>query len=380
MSNPPMTVPAVPPKPSDLGKWGDYMWDLVTPEMARVGILGQIDRVELEAYCRPTTLGGTWTEGGQRGGQRSTGCPVLAPISGLTPTSRLRMNLPERKADDDGLRKRLKPVPRASSGGSRRTAATSRASGPAGRSSCRRGNGRSSTTSSGRSTGQGTRKVRTALVGVPRKNGKSTFGAALALYVARSRTVNRAPRSIRWPRTVTRRRSCSTSLQEDGRGGSASQLTPKITRHWIEVQRVGAIYRVLSADAPTKHGLNPHGVIFDELHAQPRRELWDVMTSAAGARRQPLTLAITTAGYDRDTICWEQYDYGRKVEAGVINDPSFLFRWWGADEDEAWDDPAVWKAANPNYRGVGRRRGSSSRRRRRRSTLPAVRTRFGACI
>ena len=63
----------------------------------------------------------------------------------------------------------------------------------------------------------------------------------------------------------------------------------KITRHWIEVKRMGAIYRVLSADAPTKHGLNPHGIIFDELHAQPSRELWDVMTSAAGARRQPLT-------------------------------------------------------------------------------------------
>ena len=79
---------------------------------------------------------------------------------------------------------------------------------------------------------------------------------------------------------------------------------------------------MLTADVPTKHGLNAPGVIFDELHAQPTRELWDVLTNATGARRQPLTLALTTAGYDRTSVCWEQHDYAEKVRAGVLDDPS----------------------------------------------------------
>ena len=68
-------------------------------------------------------------------------------------------------------------------------------------------------------------------------------------------------------------------------------------------------YHVLSADAYTKHGENPHGITFDELHAQPNRDFWNVLVTATGARRQPLIVAITTAGYDRNSICWEQHDY-----------------------------------------------------------------------
>ncbi len=137
-------------------------------------------------------------------------------------------------------------------------------------------------------------------------------------------------------------------MVETGRLGKFA----KVRRNWIEVKRPGypaCMYRVLSSDAPTKHGLNPSGVIFDELHAQPNRELWDVLTTGQAARSQPLTIAITTAGFDRQTICWEQYDYGRKVKARIVEDPSFFFKWWGVEEGESWEDPEVWKRVNPNY-------------------------------
>ncbi|MBE3590000.1 MAG: terminase [Firmicutes bacterium] len=121
----------------------------------------------------------------------------------------------------------------------------------------------------------------------------------------------------------------------------------EVYKRSIVVPKTGSSYKVLSADAPTKHGLNAHGVIFDELHAQPNRELWDVLTTATGAREQPLVVAITTAGYDRNSICWEQHEYARKVMDGIIDDPSFFAFIAAADEDDDWTDPAVWAKANP---------------------------------
>ncbi len=193
----------------------------------------------------------------------------------------------------------------------------------------------------------GARLVRTSLVGIPRKNGKSTLGAALALYLLIGDGEPGAEvYSVASDREQAR--IVFGIAQEMVRAGPlAKYATPR--RNWIEVKKTQSIYRVLSADAPTKHGLNPHGVIFDELHAQPNRELWDVLTSGQAARRQPLTLAITTAGFDRNTICYEQYDYGRKVATKVVDDPSFHFKWWGVDEGEQWDDPQVWEKANPNF-------------------------------
>lgn len=193
----------------------------------------------------------------------------------------------------------------------------------------------------------GVRHVRTALIGVPRKNGKSTLGAALALYLLIG---DQEPGAEVYSVAADREQArivFGIACEMVSAGPLAKYAIPR--RNWIEVPKTKSIYRVMSADAPTKHGLNPHGIIFDELHAQPNRELWDVLTSGQGARRQPLTLAITTAGFDRESICFEQYDYGRKVAARIVDDRSFFFRWWGAADDDAWDDPAVWAGANPNF-------------------------------
>lgn len=116
----------------------------------------------------------------------------------------------------------------------------------------------------------------------------------------------------------------------------------------IVIPGTNSFWRVLSAEAYTKHGLNPHCVIFDELHAQPNRDLWDVLTTGFGAREQPLLVAITTAGYDRNSICYEQYDYARRVSAGEIEDPTYFSAVYEVPaEEEDWRDERVWKAANP---------------------------------
>lgn len=199
----------------------------------------------------------------------------------------------------------------------------------------------------GRVQRDGRRRYRTALIGIPRKNGKSTLAAALALRLL---FADREPGAEVYSVAADRDQARIVFGIAKGMVESTPALARNalVRRNWIEIPRSQSIYRVLSADAPRKHGLNPHAVIFDELHAQPSRELWDVMTSGQGARRQPLTVAITTAGFDRQSICWELFDYGRKVNARVVKDPSFFFRWWGADESAPWDEPATWEAAQPN--------------------------------
>jgi phage terminase large subunit-like protein len=109
-----------------------------------------------------------------------------------------------------------------------------------------------------------------------------------------------------------------------------------------------SFYKALSAEAFTKHGLNAHGVIFDELHAQPNRELADVMQTSMGARRQPLMVYITTAGYDRKSVCWEIWKYAEAVQSGAVKDDTFLPAIYAADTKDDWKDEATWVKANPN--------------------------------
>ena len=121
----------------------------------------------------------------------------------------------------------------------------------------------------------------------------------------------------------------------------------KLYRDAIEIPEMGSVYRVLSAEAYTKEGLNPSLVIFDEVHVQPDDELWNVMMLGSGTRRQPLVLGITTAGVKVDvrgqpSLCYRLWEKGR---AG--GDPAFFFKWYGAPEMADHTDPATWRLANP---------------------------------
>ena len=108
------------------------------------------------------------------------------------------------------------------------------------------------------------------------------------------------------------------------------------------------VYKAIAADADFQHGGSPHGVIFDELHVQPNRDLWDVLQTGKIKRRQPLTVAITTAGFDKHSICYEQRQWAEKVRDGIVNDPEFLPCIYAADLTDDWTSPDTWRKANPN--------------------------------
>lgn len=127
----------------------------------------------------------------------------------------------------------------------------------------------------------------------------------------------------------------------------------KLYRDAIEVPSLGSVYRVLSAEAYSKEGLNPHFVLFDEIHAQPNRDLYNVMSLAMGARGKLATMiAITTAGVKtdstgKDSIAYYLKQYGEKVSRGEIEDPNFYMAWWESSGD--YRDPKTWEEANPGY-------------------------------
>ena len=100
---------------------------------------------------------------------------------------------------------------------------------------------------------------------------------------------------------------------------------------------------MLSAEAYSKHGFNVHGVVFDELHSQPNRKLYDVLTKGSGdARMQPLFFLITTAGTDTHSICYEVHQKAQDIIDGRKIDPTFYPVIFGADDNEDWTSPKVW--------------------------------------
>ena len=196
----------------------------------------------------------------------------------------------------------------------------------------------------------GTRQYRTAYVEIPKKNGKSELAAGIALKLL---FADKEPGAEIYSAAADRDQASIVFnvAAQMVRQSPALMGRCKIidSQKRIVIPKTGSFYRVLSSDAFTKHGFNVHGVIFDELHAQPNRELWDVLTLGAGdARTQPLTFAITTAGYDRNSVCWEQHEYALKVLKGIIQDPTFLPVVYAAEEADDWEDEAVWKKANPS--------------------------------
>jgi phage terminase large subunit-like protein len=200
----------------------------------------------------------------------------------------------------------------------------------------------------------GRRKHRQSLIGMPRKNGKSALGSGIALWGLFCGPDGGEVYSCAGEREQARivfgaaKRMIEMDPELSG--------LAKLYRDAVEIPSTGSIYRVLSAEAYSKEGLNPSLVLFDEVHVQPNDELWNVMSLASGARVDPLMVGITTAGSRTDTrggdtLCYRLYQHGRQVAANEVDDPSFFFAWWeprkGTECDHA--DPSVWKESNPGY-------------------------------
>ena len=201
----------------------------------------------------------------------------------------------------------------------------------------------------GRQLPDGRRQYSTLYLEVPRGNGKSTFAAGLALYLL---TVGGEYSAKIYSAAADKAQAAIVFETAEKMAAASPVLNARLRAYrnrTMDFAETGSRYIVLSSDAYTKHGLNPSGIIFDELHAQPNRELYDVLRTAMGKRAQPLMVLITTAGYDRNSICWEQHEYARKVAEGIVVDPTWLVRIFAAEETDDWTDPAVWRKANPNY-------------------------------
>ncbi len=192
----------------------------------------------------------------------------------------------------------------------------------------------------------GSRRYREAFIEVPRKNGKSTLIAGIANYV------------LFCDGEASAQCYCAASDREQASlvfNAAASMVRKssldkrcKIRDSTRRIIYGTSFLRAIPANEGGLHGLDSHFIVGDELHAWPGRGTHDVLHTSTGARLQPLEIYITTAGYDRHSICYEKYTYACQVRDGIVDDPSFLPVIYEADEEDDWTDPKIWAKANPN--------------------------------
>lgn len=197
----------------------------------------------------------------------------------------------------------------------------------------------------------GTRRYRQALMFVPRKNGKTAIAAGICLYVL---NCDNEPGAEIYGAAHDYKQACLVFQQARGMvlqepvlekrckifNGQSKAITREDTM---------SAYKPLASVAEGNHGLNTHLGIIDELHAQAERELYDVIKTSMGARRQPLLICITTSDYSRpESICNELHDYASKVRDGVVPDLAFLPCIYEAKREDDWTKPEIWAKANPN--------------------------------
>jgi phage terminase large subunit-like protein len=196
----------------------------------------------------------------------------------------------------------------------------------------------------------GYRQFNTAYIEIAKKQGKSELAAAVALLLTCGDhehggevygcASDRQQASIVFDVAVDMVDQCPALK---------ARFKPILSQKRLVYKPLNSFYQVLSAEAYTKHGLNVHGVVFDELHAQPNRQLYDVMTHGSGdARKQPLYFLITTAGNDPHSICYEVHQKAKDILGRRKIDKTFYPVIYGAQEEEDWTDPKVWAKANPS--------------------------------
>ena len=190
------------------------------------------------------------------------------------------------------------------------------------------------------------RRYRMVFEVIPRKNAKTTLTAAIALSILfqdgeEAAQIYTAAGEKGQARLIYKAMAYMVGASE------LMSKRSKIFRNELRYPEKRSYVEVLSADARTKHGFNAHAILFDELHTQPNRDLWDVLTSSQLSREQPITFVMTTAGTNTESLCFEMLEYARNVRDGITIDDRFLAVLFEANTDDDWHDPEVWKKANP---------------------------------
>lgn len=224
----------------------------------------------------------------------------------------------------------------------------------------------------------GFRRFRTFYEEVARKNGKSTIGAAIGLYLA---FADGEPGAEVYS-AATKRDQARIVHQEAIRMVRKNLQLKKFIRIYkdnLSLEQSASKYMPLGADSDSTDGLNVHGVIADELHAWKSREMWDVLETATGSREQALIVAITTAGMDRRSVCYEKHEYTRKVLEGWKDGSFEDDTWFGIiftlDVGDDWRDETVWIKSNPNL-GVSKNLDDLQMKAKRAGQMPAALNNF----
>ncbi len=194
----------------------------------------------------------------------------------------------------------------------------------------------------------GIRQYRTCLLMMPRKNGKSELAAGFAID------------GLAFDGEIGGEvYSCAADLEQAAIVFNVAEQMVRADPELMDAIEIihsqlrmihrasGTFYRAISAEAYNKHGFNASRIIYDEMHAAPSRDLYDVLTTSMGARAQPLLIAISTAGYDRHSILWELYCHAKRVLENPTLDPTFLPILYEMPADADWTDIKSYQACNP---------------------------------
>ncbi len=195
---------------------------------------------------------------------------------------------------------------------------------------------------------EGMRRYQQTFWYLPRKNGKSELAAGVGCKIfftddepgaeLYSAAGDRGQAKIIWTAAM------NMIKNDDVLSSRCRILTNSIT-----IEEHGKFWQPVTSEATSKHGYNSHAIFFDEIHVQPKRSLYEALTTSMGARRQPLILYTTTADFNRKSICNDILRRAEQVRDGIIINPNFLPVIYDTPHDADWRSPKVWKKANPNY-------------------------------
>jgi phage terminase large subunit-like protein len=198
----------------------------------------------------------------------------------------------------------------------------------------------------------GTRLYRRCYVEAPRKSGKTMMAAAVGLYLAYG-DGEAGPEVAFAAYDQEQAKICYLAARHMIEANDGLWDQTVIYNSALEMklaENPGGVLRCLSRDSAQQFGQDLHGAVLDELFTWRNREMWEALTSAQGAREQPLIFGITTAGWNQTSIAFEQHELTRQIQEGTAQDESFLGVVYGAPVDADWTDERVWQSGQPVVR------------------------------
>jgi phage terminase large subunit-like protein len=197
----------------------------------------------------------------------------------------------------------------------------------------------------------GLRRFRTSYLEVPRKNGKTTLAAGVLIYCT---FADLEPVAEGYA-AATKKDQARICYDEASRMIRQSPDLKKhlgILKNSIFYPKLEQKLQPLASDSDSMDGLNVHCGVIDELHAHKTADMVNVLRTATGSRRQPIIYEITTAGTNKQSICYNHHNYSREILQGDKNDDSWLAMIFTLDDQDEWADEKIWRKANPNLGGA----------------------------